>query len=91
MEINVFSVGDHVWTMEQNCAAECVILAIKIDCFFGNERMHEGDSGDIQFFKDQPTIDMGVKYTLVQVGGKTKFTRIHGKCYKTKRELIETL
>jgi len=91
MEINVFSVGDHVWTIDENQACKCEILAIRINCLFGSERMSEYDSGDIQHFSDKATIGMGVKYTLVRIGGITKFTKIHEKCFKTKQELLESL
>jgi hypothetical protein len=95
MEIKTFSIGDHVWLMKDNAVAECEVIAIAIDCFFGNERLHENDVGKIQCFTDELTIGLGVKYTLVECRFKNswakKFTQVHERCYATKEELIKTL
>lgn len=95
MEIKTFSIGDHVWLMKDNAIAECEVIAISVNCFFGNERLHENDNGEIQLFTDEMTIGLGVKYTLVECRCKNlcakKFTQIHDRCFATKEELIKTL
>lgn len=93
MTIKTFSVGDHVWVMHDNKAIECEVIAVKIDCFFGSERINGGDMGEIQGFTDEATIGMGVKYTLRRCDAVSvaAIKVIHSHCFKTKEELIKTL
>lgn len=90
MDVSFLDVGEHCWTMKDNCPTECVVVAIRLDMFFGSER--KNGFGQIQLFDNDLTVKGGITYTLkcAKQDGDY-FKRLSLNVFMSKQELINSL
>lgn len=93
MDISFMDVGTRCWTMKDDCVVECVIVAVHIDAFFGNEQENKGMAvGRIQLLSDESTIESGITYTIQNAKyGGSYFKRLSTRVFESKQALINSL
>ncbi len=90
MNISFMDIGTHCWTMKDDCAVECVVVAVRLEMFFGSEREH--GFGDVQLLSDKTTIESGIIYTLEKGNHNGDyFKRNFDRVFMSKQELINSL